>query len=68
MKKRHIFLLLLGILFLPSSVSSKPLEEVTLQLRWLHQFQFAGYYMALNKGYYRNAHSTIKCNNVIFIV
>ncbi|MDP3022384.1 MAG: diguanylate cyclase [Sulfuricurvum sp.] len=54
MKKRHIFLLLLGILFLPSSVSSKPLEEVTLQLRWLHQFQFAGYYMALNKGYYRN--------------
>ncbi|UUY06761.1 GGDEF domain-containing protein [Pseudomonas sp. J452] len=26
-----------------------------LQLRWLHQFQFAGYYMALEKGYYRDA-------------
>lgn len=30
-------------------------ESVTLQLRWLHQFQFAGYYMALEKGYYREA-------------
>ncbi|MDX1459303.1 MAG: ABC transporter substrate-binding protein, partial [Marinobacter sp.] len=30
-------------------------ESVTLQLRWLHQFQFAGYYMALEKGYYRQA-------------
>lgn len=60
MKKRHIFLLLLGTLFLPSSVSSKPLEEVTLQLRWLHQFQFAGYYMALNKGYYRNVGLSVR--------
>nr|WP_256670130.1 GGDEF domain-containing protein [Pseudomonas sp. L-22-4S-12] len=24
-------------------------------MRWLHQFQFAGYYMALEKGYYRDA-------------
>ncbi|MDC0664114.1 GGDEF domain-containing protein [Marinobacter sp. SS21] len=30
-------------------------ESVTLQLRWLHQFQFAGYYMALELGYYRQA-------------
>lgn len=27
-------------------------ETVKVQLRWLHQFQFAGYYMALEKGYY----------------
>jgi len=25
---------------------------ITLQLRWLHQFQFAGYYAALAQGYY----------------
>lgn len=25
--------------------------EFSLQLRWSHQFQFAGYYMALEKGY-----------------
>jgi len=28
---------------------------VTLQLPWLHQFQFAGYYVAKDKGYYTNA-------------
>ncbi len=30
-------------------------EPLRLQLRWLPQFQFAGYYMALEKGYYREA-------------
>jgi diguanylate cyclase (GGDEF)-like protein len=28
---------------------------VVVQLRWKHQFQFAGYYAALEKGYYRDA-------------
>ncbi len=27
-------------------------ERLVLQLRWVHQFQFAGYYAALEKGYY----------------
>ncbi|OUR65956.1 myristoyl transferase [Methylophaga sp. 42_25_T18] len=27
-------------------------EPVTLQLKWLHQFQFAGYYAALEQGFY----------------
>ena len=31
----------------------KPLAPVTMQIRWLHQFQFAGYYAALYKGFYR---------------
>lgn len=30
-------------------------EKVTLQLRWDHQFQFAGYYAALWQGYYAAA-------------
>jgi class 3 adenylate cyclase/ABC-type nitrate/sulfonate/bicarbonate transport system substrate-binding protein len=30
-------------------------DKVLLQLKWLHQFQFAGYYQALDKGYYRDA-------------
>ena len=33
--------------------ASPSLEKVTMQLRWLHQFQFAGYYAALHKGFYR---------------
>ncbi len=31
------------------------LEPVVLQLKWKHQFQFAGYYAALEQGYYREA-------------
>lgn len=40
-------------LFLVSFAWAK--ESVTLQLPWLHQFQFAGYYVAKEKGYYSNA-------------
>ncbi|MDX1453197.1 MAG: diguanylate cyclase [Oleiphilaceae bacterium] len=35
------------------SVSSWSLETVHLQLKWKHQFQFAGYYAAFVKGYYK---------------
>ncbi len=31
------------------------LEPVTLQLKWRHAFQFAGYYAAKEKGFYRDA-------------
>ncbi|WP_224960888.1 ABC transporter substrate-binding protein [Geomonas subterranea] len=31
------------------------LEHATVQLKWLHHFQFAGYYAALDKGFYREA-------------
>ncbi|WP_229204890.1 PAS domain S-box protein [Duganella sp. Leaf61] len=30
-------------------------EKVTIQLKWQHQFQFAGYYAAQDQGYYRDA-------------
>ena len=31
------------------------LTPITLQLKWRHQFQFAGYYVADARGYYREA-------------
>jgi class 3 adenylate cyclase/ABC-type nitrate/sulfonate/bicarbonate transport system substrate-binding protein len=31
------------------------LDAVSLQLKWKHQFQFAGYYQALEQGFYRDA-------------
>ena len=46
------FILLLALLA-PQPVCA--LEKVSLQLKWLHQFQFAGYYVALEKGFYRDA-------------
>lgn len=50
-------LLALSLLIFPCPGGSaqarqaKP-ETVRLQLKWRHQFQFAGYYMAKAKGYY----------------
>ncbi|MCA1974972.1 MAG: diguanylate cyclase [Caenispirillum sp.] len=46
-------LLLLLAALLPPTAGA--LEPVTLQLKWTHQFQFAGYYAALEQGYYREA-------------
>lgn len=37
------------------SAEALALEPLSLQLRWKHQFQFAGYYAALHKGFYREA-------------
>jgi hypothetical protein len=36
-------------------VPAQALEQVTLQLKHHHQFQFAGYYAAVEQGYYREA-------------
>ena len=33
--------------------AQEPLKKVRLQLKWVHQFQFAGYYAAKEKGFYR---------------
>ncbi|WP_178861572.1 diguanylate cyclase domain-containing protein [Thiomicrorhabdus cannonii] len=38
-----------------ASAASAELTPVKLQLKWHHQFQFAGYYAALEQGYYRDA-------------
>ncbi len=32
----------------------KPLTKVTLQLNWLHEAEFAGYYAAQAKGFYKD--------------
>ncbi len=38
-------------------------ESIHLQLRWHHQFQFAGYYAALEKGYYKKAGLDVSIHN-----
>lgn len=40
------------ILLFIASASLLANEKVVLQLKWLHQFQFAGYYAAKEKGFY----------------
>ena len=54
------FALLNGLIFVASLMlaASHPafaLDAASLQLKWKHQFQFAGYYQALEQGFYRDA-------------
>jgi diguanylate cyclase (GGDEF)-like protein len=47
-------LLLLFILISTTFGKNTPLESVSIALKWKHQFQFAGYYAALHKGFYED--------------
>ena len=56
LRKRLCLLLTLYALYTICVASPAfALEQVTLQLKWLHQFQFAGYYAAVQQGYYHDA-------------
>ena len=46
--------------------SMDQLELVTLQLRWFHQFQFAGYYAAKEKGFYAEEVNVCWTNLIFF--
>lgn len=58
---RHLsttLLLSCSLLFcfcIPAQTQAQPLDRVVLQLSWTHQFQFAGYYAAKEKGLYEQA-------------
>jgi ABC-type nitrate/sulfonate/bicarbonate transport system substrate-binding protein len=41
------------------------LDSVTLQLKWLHAFQFAGYYTAIAQGYYRDAGLEVRIREAV---
>lgn len=53
MKKLFHGFILFFLIFLCNSFSSN-LEKVVLQLEWKHQFEFAGFYAAIEKGYYKD--------------
>jgi len=51
---------LLFIILLVSNLFSQEEDKITLQLDWLHQFQFAGYYIAKEKGFYSDNNLDVK--------
>ncbi len=64
-----IFLLLFflpGTITLANSASQllPSLDRVSLKLKWKHQFQFAGYYAALAKGFYREVGLDVEINEL----
>ena len=48
-------LLMVASLTLAAVYPATALDAVSMQLKWKHQFQFAGYYQALEQGFYRDA-------------
>lgn len=47
--------LLIISIFLTSSIFANNLKKVKIELLWTHQFEFAGFYMAKEKGFYKEA-------------
>ena len=52
---RYVCLCLAIFLILLYPLSAAAADKVRLQLKWRHQFQFAGYYAAQARGYYQAA-------------
>jgi len=52
--KRSVFAVLTAVLALGAVTAASALDKVTLQLKWLPQSQFMGYYVAAAKGYYKD--------------
>ncbi|MCT7487150.1 ABC transporter substrate-binding protein [Aliarcobacter cryaerophilus] len=50
--------LILIFLIFVSALEAK--KDIKVQLRWKHQFQFAGYYMALHKGFYEDINLNVE--------
>ncbi len=47
-------------LFSISISASAAFQKISLQLKWQHQFQFAGYYMAKEKGFYKESNLEVE--------
>ncbi len=66
--KKFIYFFCLGIFTLSyissteakDNSSASQLDQVTLQLKWIHQFNFAGYYAAVEKGFYEEVGLDVK--------
>ena len=55
MRLHYLLTSILFLLICTSTSYAEETETVRLQLKWHHQFQFAGYYAAIEQGYYKKA-------------
>ena len=51
--KKIIKYFLLSLFLFSTNLFSSQTEKIKLQLQWKHQFEFAGFYAAIEKGYYK---------------
>lgn len=52
-KNTKIFIYIIFVLFIPFTSFASEINKIKIQLKWTHQFQFAGYYVAKEKGFYK---------------
>lgn len=51
---KRVIALIVSLLYFYSPTSiGQALDKVSIQLNWFHQFQYAGYYAAIEQGYYQ---------------
>jgi diguanylate cyclase (GGDEF)-like protein/PAS domain S-box-containing protein len=51
-KVKRCIAVMLSLILLSVQAHAKRLTKVTIELKWFHQFQFAGIYAAIEKGFY----------------
>ncbi|MGD9623665.1 MAG: transporter substrate-binding domain-containing protein [Arcobacter sp.] len=54
MRLKTLFFLFLIFIFTLNSYAKNQEKKIKLQLQWKHQFEFAGFYMAKEKGFYKD--------------
>ncbi|RMF04094.1 MAG: hypothetical protein D6768_04180 [Chloroflexi bacterium] len=57
-----VLLLFSGLTAGCGGVSAQPATDLTLQLNWTHEAEFAGFYMAQEKGFYEDAGLNVTIN------
>ncbi|MEX1201335.1 MAG: ABC transporter substrate-binding protein [Methylophaga sp.] len=71
--QNHWQLVMIGLLLLALNLfgadraaahTGDDLQKVSVQLKWKHQFQFAGFYAAIEQGYYRDAGLDVQLNEL----
>jgi NitT/TauT family transport system substrate-binding protein len=55
MSKKTTVQILSAVALAAASIGAQAQEKLTLQLKWVTQAQFAGYYVAKDKGFYKDA-------------
>jgi len=65
LKLVYVLLLFLACFF-HSSAWADELEKIAIQLKWRHSFQFAGYYAAIQQGYYREEGLEVSLKEIDF--
>ena len=63
-RKWYVFLAIYFVIGLSSVSNASEKESVTLQLKWKHQFQFAGFYAAQKMGYFAEEGLDVTINEV----